>query len=276
MKTSKNLAAIALCFAIASCSPETETQTQTQPNPTQTQNAIAANQSDTAPKNRSTAQNPVNTTNPDSENATTRQRPDIAPKHQSTAQNPANTSNPNSGNATTNQRPDTKTETISFEGSPYEMTLNLFDNVAAPFTTYYDPEAIIADGGCSEEGCGFRFSGRTPDNQPNDDVYLHFFFPQNVSTLDELREMYITGSDSLMANNPNWQVPSWENENAEQYPWIKETTVFFDETERAMGQIMLAEHNNEVFVIIDYMPGEYGDGFAPRFGSILENLEFRS
>ncbi|MFP4007732.1 MAG: hypothetical protein ACLFV6_06950 [Spirulinaceae cyanobacterium] len=235
MKTIKNLGAIALSLAIASCSPETQTQTPT------------------------TESNPT-----PSQNAV------VTPPTQ-TAQNPANSPNP----ANTTQRPDTKTETVYLEGEPYEITLNLFDDVAAPFTTYYDSEAILPNGGCSDEGCGFRFSGKNLNNFPNNDVYLHFFFPQETSSLADLRQLYITGSNSLMANNPSWQeVETFEND--ERYPWIKETVVFFDETETAMGRIMLAEHNGEGFVIIDYMLGDYGDGFAPRFNTILENLEFRS
>lgn len=241
MKTYKNLAAIALSLAIASCSPEAQTQTPNEPNPTQSQNAIATPPTNTPPTDTNTAQNPA------------------------TAPNPTDTT----------QRPETKTETISLEGEPYEITLNLFDNVAAPFTTYYDSEAILPNGGCSGEGCGFRFSGKTLNNLPNDAVYLHFFFPQNTSSLADLRKMYITGSNSLMANNPSWQEVE-TLQDAERYPWIKETTVFFDEAEGAGGRIMLGEHNNEGFVIIEYMVGEYGDGFVPRFNTILENLEFRT
>ncbi len=246
MKTYKNLAAIALSLAIANCSPEAQTQTPREPNPTPSQNAIATPPSDTPPTETKTAQNPAVTPNP----------------------------------ANTTQRPETKTVTILVEGEPYEFTLNLFDNAAAPFTTYYDSEIILPYGGCSAEGCGFRFSGKTRNHLPNDDVYLQFFFPQNTSTLADLRKMYITGSNSLMANNPSWQEPSWQTDETVAddtlYPWVKEKYLFYDETESSMGIIMLAEHNNEGFVIIEYMVNDYGDGFAPLFGSILENLEFRN
>ncbi|MEC4804358.1 MAG: hypothetical protein SAJ72_08875 [Jaaginema sp. PMC 1080.18] len=237
----QNLAAIALGVAIASCTPEA--QTQREPKPTQSQNAIATAQTDISPASPDTVSTPITTTHTTSVGSS--------------------------------QRPETKTETVYLEGEPYEMVLNLFNNVAAPFTTYYAQEDIFPNGGCSGEGCGFRFSAKTADNQPNDAAYLHFFFPQNTSTLDDLRKMYITGSNSLMANNPSWQEVE-TLEDAEQYPWIEETTAFFDKEAGAMGRIMLGEHNGEGFVIIEYMEGDYGDGFAPRFNTVLENLEFRT
>jgi hypothetical protein len=173
------------------------------------------------------------------------------------------------------QRPETKTETIYLEGEPYEVTLQLFDNVAAPFTTYYTPETIIADGGCADEGCGFRFSAKTEQNQPNDAAYLHFFIPSGSPDLVELREMYVTGENSLMANNPTWEQTE-TTEGSEQYPWVEETVSFFDSQQGAMGRIMLGEHEGQALAAIEFMEGDYGDGFGPRFQTILENLEFKN
>lgn len=183
----------------------------------------------------------------------------------------------NSGISDTNtaQPPDTKTETIYLEGEPYEITLQRFEDVAAPFTTYYAQDDIITDGVCSEEGCGFRFSAKTANNQPNEAAYLHFFFPQGSPSLASLRQMYITGKNSMMDRNPSWQTMEIL-EDTEQYPWIQETTAFFDEETGAMGRIMLGRYNDQAIAIIEYMEGDYGDGFAPRFQTILENVEFKS
>lgn len=56
----------------------------------------------------------------------------------------------------------------------------------------------------------------------------------------------------------------------------KRKPLISDEEQGAMGRIMLGKYNDQAVVVIEYMEGEYGDGFVPRFQSILENVEFKS
>jgi len=180
---------------------------------------------------------------------------------------PSESSQPTAATSlTASSRPAQKTETVSVEGETEEMLLELYDESAVPFTTYFPAEFMVADGGCSDEGCGYRFSAKAG----TDAAYVHFFFPSGSPTVAEMKESYL---ENLLASN-NWQRLETPAQSLP-YPWVREFVRFFDPQKKSPGQVIIGEAQGQVFAIIEFMEAEFVEGFAPRVVAIYENLEFR-
>lgn len=166
-------------------------------------------------------------------------------------------------------RPPQKTTTLSVEGETEEMLLTLYNEETAPFTTYFPSEFVVTESGCSDEGCGYRFLAKTETGEANDAAYLHFFFPSNSQTAEEMEQSYL--EDVLSSNN--WErIPIQESDSF--YPWAKRVIHFSGADAQSLGQIIIGEAQGKGFGVIQFMEVEYAEGFTPRFATIYENLEF--
>ncbi|MBE9115682.1 hypothetical protein IQ249_07215 [Lusitaniella coriacea LEGE 07157] len=166
-------------------------------------------------------------------------------------------------------RPVQKTANLSIEGETEEITLTLYNEPTAPFTTYFPSESFVTESGCSGEGCGYRFLAKTETGEANDAAYLHFFFPSNSQTAEEMEQSYV--EDVLSSNN--WErIPIQESDSF--YPWAKRVIHFSSADAQSLGQIIIGEVQGKGFGVIEFMEVEYAEGFTPRFAAIYENLEF--
>lgn len=172
-------------------------------------------------------------------------------------------------------RPAQKTTNITIEGETEPIRLELYDNAAAPFITYFPAESVLAEGGCSHEGCGFHFSAKTETGEANDAAYLHFFFPSEALTIAQIEASYLQGEGSPFASTDNWQRIETSAQSP-QYPWVKKSMHFLDSDRNRTGRLMIGEAEGRIFVAIEVIEAEYVEGFAPRLATIYENLELRA
>ena len=193
------------------------------------------------------------------------------------APSPTNpTSTPTSPSPSHNQasaRPQTRTETISVEGEQRQITLNLFENPDIPVTTYV-PDAFITDVQSVNGGQTVGFFLKKPDGIRNPQAYVEMFFPLEPMTVEQLEKM-LTAEEGLLAGQ-KWQISDRTTEVA--YPWAKERLTFRNSAANppAIGSVWIGEHNGQAFRVVEHYPAEYGDGFAPLAGQILQSLEFKA
>lgn len=184
---------------------------------------------------------------------------------------PERTAQLNTQSEVNRDRPATITETVSVEGEPVEVELQLFDQAALPFTTYV-PEDFTAEPSSSSEGEGVRFYF-SPTGTPDENAYIHIFFPADAPSSEAVAEM-LTGEQGLLVTN-GWQVI--DRSEVTSYPWAKEKIAYQESTAEGVytGTVFVGEHEGQAFVAFTHYPLEYGDGFEPRAAIVLENLEFR-
>jgi hypothetical protein len=170
------------------------------------------------------------------------------------------------------RRPETLTTTVSVEGEPTEVELQLFDEAGMPFTTYVPAEEFTEDVAASGEGEGVRFYF-SPTGTPDEQAYLHIFFPTDAPDAEAMSEL-LMGEEGLLTTN-GWQVV--DRTNSVRFPWAEERIVYEQPTPQGtyMGSIFVGEHEGKSFIAFTHYPVEYGDGFEPRAEVILENLELR-
>ncbi|WP_026732471.1 hypothetical protein [Fischerella sp. PCC 9605] len=174
-------------------------------------------------------------------------------------------------------RPLTIADTISVEGEKQKITLNLYDQKGLPFTTYVPANRFIDQTVSSGEGTAVWFYALQPDSTPNKDVYVQFFFPSEVLTLEEAKEKLLE-SNGLFATN-QWQVINRSQVQEDLYPWAKEKIIFQQKGEgdrSIVGVVFIGEYNGKAFWAVQHYPVEFGDGFEPLAGKILSNLQLRS
>lgn len=170
------------------------------------------------------------------------------------------------------QRPETITTTLSVEGEPTEVELQLVDEASLPFTTYIPEGEFVEEVASSGDGSGVRFYF-SPTGTPNENAYLQIFFPTNAPDTATLRTELL-GDQGLLAAN-GWEVIDRTPTTA--YPWAEEQIVYEKTTSEGAftGTILIGKHQGKSFLAFTYYPVEYGDGFEPRASIILENIEFR-
>ncbi|MDJ1180950.1 hypothetical protein PJF56_18995 [Roseofilum sp. BLCC_M91] len=172
--------------------------------------------------------------------------------------------------------PESKTETISVEGEPQEITLKLYQEDHIRVVTYY-PENISVRSACSHEGCGVSFEllqGLSVSALPTDEplrARVHVFVPSANTTLEEL-EAGVTGDWGVFASNEWQQQPS---NGSLSYPWETKNMNFFNYEKNLLGSVHLGESEGQVFRVTVVFPGDMGDGFAPRANVILNNLQVK-
>jgi len=174
-------------------------------------------------------------------------------------------------------RPATKTETIRVEGEPMEIALKLFDKPGYPLTTYF-PEEFEVVTRSAHEGAAVWFYA-APNGQRNESVYIHFFFPSQDMTVDEMRES-VLGERGLLDIN-QWDLMGEYDRVS--YEWATTNISFSNGYHKRSdpsfpaitGRVLVGQVNGKAFRVTAHYPAEYADGFLPREGVILANVEPR-
>ncbi len=165
------------------------------------------------------------------------------------------------------ERPETKSGTISLEGMPHDVRLQLIQE-GLPFSTYIPENDFVLEQAASDEGTGVRFIAKF-GGVLNRDASLSFFFPTEESSQAQMEEL-IGGSQGLGASN------GWKTEklsDASSYcPWAV-SAYRIEEGEDIIGHACIGMHKGKAFYVIAAYPREYAEGFGPRASLILS--EFR-
>jgi hypothetical protein len=185
----------------------------------------------------------------------------------------ASSASPQSATSSANQlkdRPATRTATMSVEGEQSQVTLNRFDNLSLPFTTYipaqdFTPQLDNADDG---KGVKFYFS---PTGTSDENAYIHVFFPTDTIAPAAMVEQLLA-ENGLLASN-GWKVL---DRPTPPYSWATEQITYQQSAQDiAMGSIFIGADQGKSFLVITHYPAEYADGFEPRAAILLETLEMR-
>lgn len=156
-----------------------------------------------------------------------------------------------------------KEGTLSIEGTPQTVILNLVEGDPLPFYTYSPPDMVVSRAN-SPEGSELRFTARF-GGQQRDDVYLSFFFYPAGMTADQA---------VLRAQNGITR-PGWETKDSEKrYAWSMREWTIRDKTRTParVGHLAVGQHKEQVFHVMTYLPPEFGDGFGPRARVILDEF----
>jgi|SRR5690606_18367102 len=165
------------------------------------------------------------------------------------------------------ERPAERAGTLSVEGTPEPVTLQLYDEPSAPFTTYLPEGDFIAETPASGQGTNVRFVANFGGVR-NDDAYLHFFFPDEgagLGTVDALRAA-LTGE---MGAANGWTFTAPAAGAPRRCAWASQELTSPD------GYACLATHGTTPFFLVARRPAEYADGFGPRAALILDELRWR-
>ncbi|NJO42560.1 MAG: hypothetical protein HC865_18565 [Cyanobacteria bacterium RU_5_0] len=174
-------------------------------------------------------------------------------------------------NSDRSDRPDTKIISLSVEGETTEIELDLFENDAFPFTTYYPTQDLIPEVISSSEGMSVRFYF-SPMGTKNEKAYIQFFVPTRSASIEQIQEL-ILGDRGLLIRN-QWEL--LDRTDIVSYPWANEKLMYQQPTgrESIVGAIYIGEENGQGFYVLTHYPAEYGDGFEPRSNIVLENVQF--
>ena len=175
-------------------------------------------------------------------------------------------------------RPATKTATINVEGEPMQIALKLFDSPGYPFTTYFPGEEFNVETASTDEGAAVWFYA-APNGQRNESVYIHFFFPSQDMTVSEMRQS-VLGERGLLEIN-EWDLMGEYDKVP--YDWATTNISFSNGYHKRSdssfpsitGRVLIGQMNGKAFRVTAHYPVEYSDGFLPREGVILSNVEAR-
>jgi len=151
--------------------------------------------------------------------------------------------------------------------------LQVYDEPGMPIKAEY-PDTMVAQGGCSGEGCGFNFTFK-PQGNALDEAEIHIFLPVGAATA-AAQEPFVTGPNGLLHNN-GWKKES-ETKVAGKFPyvWIKKVIGFSDPRNKGMvGKILLGETNGQAVQVTLYYPGNLETEFLANANLILGKLHFK-
>lgn len=166
-----------------------------------------------------------------------------------------------------------KTVILNVSGVPQRLTFQRFDRIGFPATTYFPASYFTVSGGCTDRGCGIGFFSRPTETDNTEGNFVRFFFPRQMVTVDQLRQIATTGEQSLLKLNPSWTVTETTTENLE-LPWMREITNFVTPN-NGKGRIILGEFNGKAFGILEIYQNNREAEFQPLFQAVYENLEFK-
>jgi len=167
-----------------------------------------------------------------------------------------------------------QTVTLTLDDAPRRITLQHYDRIGLPVTTYFPATYLTVSGGCTERGCGVGFFGQSDQTNNTEGNFVRFFFPRQDTTVAQLRQLATTGDQSLLHLNPSWTVTETQTTGLEQ-PWMKEATRFT--TPRgSKGRIVLGENAGKAFGFLEIYQQNQESHFLPLFEAIYENLKFNS
>ncbi|WP_416674441.1 hypothetical protein [Egbenema bharatensis] len=182
----------------------------------------------------------------------------------------SNGSSPHGGRA----RSSRKIVTVNLEGQATQMELQLFQQDALPFTTYYPVSGFTPEVAQSESHqstiAQFYFS---PTGTKDDEAYVKVFFPHRSVSLEAIQDL-VLGEQGLLVNN-QWELV--DRTNIVSYPWATEKLIYQhrdQNSEMSVGSIYIGQEGDYTFYVVTHYPIEYGDGFEPRSSIVLENLQF--
>ena len=161
-------------------------------------------------------------------------------------------------------RPVTRQDTVLIEGMPEAIELRLFEDPEIPFTAYYDPDAFTPEVIAVGEGAGVLFTFDTS-------AYAAVTFPAHLpATAEALRER-LGGPGGILTAQRNANVrPADEDWLC---PWA--TVKFrFDVPPDVVGHACGAVHAQRPFYVLVRYPAEYGDGFGPRWHTVLRTWQW--
>jgi len=167
-----------------------------------------------------------------------------------------------------------KTVTLTLQGSPRRITLQHYERIGLPATTYFPATYLTVSGGCTERGCGVGFFGQPDQVNNTEGNFVRFFFPRQDTTVAQLRQLATTGDQSLLRLNPGWTVTETQTTGLEQ-PWMKEATRFTTPS-GSKGRIVLGENAGKAFGFLEIYQQNQESQFLPLFEAIYENLAFKS
>lgn len=151
------------------------------------------------------------------------------------------------------------------EGMPDTVELRL---VRAPpdfpvrFSTYVPADMDVGTESTAD-GHSLEFTARF-GGVPNERAYVQFFFYPHATTP-------ALGHNSIesFVNSLNPEVD--RSREVEPHDWAIEEIAFTYPHDQALfvGRVALAQRGDVVFHYVQHYPAEYGDGMAPRIGTIL-------
>ncbi len=170
------------------------------------------------------------------------------------------------GNPAELNRPASRRDIVLVEGMPDTVEMHL---VRAPegfplvFSTYA-PADMVVQADSSDAGHSLEFVARF-GGVLNERAYVQFFFYPAGTALASARSLVETFVAGL---NPELDL----SREATPRTWMTERSAFTypHEEETFVGSIGLAQRGNVVFHYLEHYPAEYGDGMAPRIGTILD------
>lgn len=174
-------------------------------------------------------------------------------------------------------RPEVTTKTITVEGEPLELTLRLFSDEAAPFTTYVPTAEFVTDVEPESDRTVVTFYANF-GGEVNQEVFLQVVTPKTNSGLLPLDQAeaslaeQIMGESGLLVTN-SWQLVDYTDVVI--YEWAAEHIQFRSvlPNETITGHIYIGNYNNQEFYVLIHYPAEYAEGFDPRADIILEELK---
>ncbi|MEA5577824.1 hypothetical protein [Anabaena sp. UHCC 0451] len=169
-------------------------------------------------------------------------------------------------NESAQNRPTNKTVTISVEGEKISIPVKLYQ-AKNLFSTYFPATDFLVQSEDAKNIKVVKFIANFGGDK-NENAYIQFTFPNNLKTVEEVRE-FINRKNGLIASS-QWQVIS--RSSTVTYPWAKEK-IAFSKGEDIVGDIYIGSQNGKLFYVITHLPLEYRDGFTPREYLILNNLE---
>lgn len=151
-------------------------------------------------------------------------------------------------------------DAIVIEGMEEPIVLNLYEDDATSFATYY-PTNFLAEKTSTSDGDIYWFYANYADVKI-EDLYLQLYFFPNSFNLDQV-SVDPENSFSVVLNSMD-EVSQDEN----LYDWtIKE---FISSGEPVYA--MMGLHDSQYFVMFLNYYGEYTEGFVPRANKIIEHF----
>lgn len=164
------------------------------------------------------------------------------------------------------------TEKMNFPGNTKEIILELYDETWLPFIIYFPSEYLVSNGNCAGDICNLKFTWKMPDGRLDRDVFLNFLIPKSALTVSQAMEKYVTGKNSLFAENPDWKMGNI-SDGPFLYPWMKKS-VSFTEGNDAIGTLIIGEYEGQTVIITEFYRQDSGDLFRPIIRRMYDSLDF--
>jgi hypothetical protein len=164
-------------------------------------------------------------------------------------------------------RPSEQRRAIEIEGMPEEIRVALYRTPAdfpIPFSTYV-PAEMIAETVSSGEGDGVHFVANFGGHR-NDAAAVRLVAAREGATEDEV----VATLHALAAGLGTQLVEERESRFAWSIRELRNVAPASQSAAAAEGLMALGRRGDRLFVLAMHHPAEYGDGFGPRAGVILD------